>query len=208
MKIILLSLLENIGIGDKTKNNGILFLVSTGDREVRIEVGMGLEGKITDGKAGRILDDYVIPYFSDDDWNNGIRNGFNAILKEVCDEYDIKIDSAESAKQVEEDKQGFTVPIVAFITIFFGIFVNSKLNKILFGTVISLLAGIAEAYVAGDISFLLVYFIYNWIIMLIILAFSSGKGGGGGYYHGGGSYHSSSSGGSHGGGGHFSGGRS
>lgn len=87
-------LFRNYGIGNKEKNNGILFLVSIEDRKTRIEVGYGLEGRITDGKAGRILDNYVIPYFKEDNWNDGIINGFNAILNEVTEEYGINIENA------------------------------------------------------------------------------------------------------------------
>lgn len=87
-------LFRNYGIGNKEKNNGILFLISIEDRKTRIEVGYGLEGKITDGKAGRILDNYVISYFKENNWNDGIINGFNAILKEVLEEYGINIENA------------------------------------------------------------------------------------------------------------------
>ena len=51
------------GIGKKDRDNGLLFLWSTGDRKVRVEVGYGLEGVLPDGKAGAILDTYVIPRF-------------------------------------------------------------------------------------------------------------------------------------------------
>ena len=56
------NLFRTWGIGDKEKNNGILLLVSTGDRKIRIEVGYGLEGALNDGKTGAILDNYVVPY--------------------------------------------------------------------------------------------------------------------------------------------------
>ena len=87
-------LFRNYGIGNKEKNNGVLLLVAIDERKVKIEVGYGLEGKITDGKAGRILDDYVVPYFKENNWNDGIINGFNAILKEVTEEYQINIENA------------------------------------------------------------------------------------------------------------------
>ena len=94
-------LFRDYGIGNKEKNNGVLLIVSVEDRRMRIEVGYGLEGKLNDAKTGRIQDNYIVPYLSDDKWDEGIRNGFNAILAEVCDEYDITIDGAEVAEDIE-----------------------------------------------------------------------------------------------------------
>lgn len=94
-------LFRSYGIGDKDKNNGVLLIVSVEDRRMRIEVGYGLEGKLNDAKTGRIQDNYIVPYLSDDKWDEGIRNGFNAILAEVCDEYGITIDGAEVAEDRE-----------------------------------------------------------------------------------------------------------
>lgn len=102
-----LEVFRSYGIGDKVKNNGVLFLVSVEDRETRIEVGSGLEGRITDGKAGRILDNYVIPYFKDNNWNSGIENGFNAILEEVTSEYDISLDGTTSAVDLNYESEHY-----------------------------------------------------------------------------------------------------
>ena len=96
-------LFRNYGIGDKEKNNGVLFIVSVEDRKTRIEVGYGLEGRLTDGKTGRILDNYVVPYFSEDKFDEGIRNGYNAILAEVCEEYNITLDDAETPIESEQE---------------------------------------------------------------------------------------------------------
>ena len=49
-------LFRDFGIGDKTKNNGILLLLALEERQFRIEVGYGLEGVLPDGKTGRIQD--------------------------------------------------------------------------------------------------------------------------------------------------------
>jgi uncharacterized protein len=72
-------LFEKWGIGQKDKNNGVLFLVALDDRKMRIEVGYGLEPVITDGRAGRIRDNDVLPSFKKGDYEGGIVAGVNSI---------------------------------------------------------------------------------------------------------------------------------
>lgn len=67
--------------GYKDKDNGILFIVATTDRKMRIEVGRGLEEKLNDSEAGIILRDTVTPYFKSGDWNGGVNAGVDAIIK-------------------------------------------------------------------------------------------------------------------------------
>lgn len=78
------------GIGDKDNNSGVLLLLSTSDREIRIEVGKGLEGKLTDGKTGRILDNYAIPYLKDNDFSQGLYESYNVLIQEVYSEYGVE----------------------------------------------------------------------------------------------------------------------
>jgi len=91
-------LFNSWGIGDKELNNGVLILVNkenllSGKRgRIRIEVGYGLEGAITDGKAGRILDEYAIPAFENKEYSKGIRDTFFAVASEVVKEYGLKIE--------------------------------------------------------------------------------------------------------------------
>jgi uncharacterized protein len=66
-------------VGSATEDDGIILIVSTGDRKVRIEVGYGSESKINDAKAGRILDESVLPQFKNGDWEGGILGGVSAI---------------------------------------------------------------------------------------------------------------------------------
>ena len=68
------------GIGKKSKDNGLLFLWSTGDRRIRVEVGYGLEGVLPDGKTGAILDTYVIPKFKSGEFDEGVLAGVDALL--------------------------------------------------------------------------------------------------------------------------------
>ena len=111
------TLFRNFGIGDAQKNNGVLLLCSTGDRKFRIEVGYGLEGTLTDGKTGRIQDTYIIPYLKNNNYNDGIKNGFNAILNEITNEYQITISSKENAVKEDSLNINGSIPQVIIYTI-------------------------------------------------------------------------------------------
>lgn len=80
-------LFRSYGIGDAGEDNGVLLLLVKEDRDIRIEVGYGLEGAINDAKAGRILDTYAIPYLKYDKWDEGVLNTFKAIEEQVKTEY-------------------------------------------------------------------------------------------------------------------------
>jgi len=84
-----LNILRSWGIGDKKLNNGVLILLSVNDKKSRIEVGYGLEGCLPDGKTGRIQDEYMLPYFKVSKYDEGIKNGYLAVLKEVAAEYSL-----------------------------------------------------------------------------------------------------------------------
>ena len=73
-------LFKEWGIGKKDVDNGILFLVAPNDREVRIEVGYGLEGALVDSEANTIIQDYVLPEFKADNYAGGIVAGVDGII--------------------------------------------------------------------------------------------------------------------------------
>jgi uncharacterized protein len=91
-------LFEKWGIGQKDKNNGVLFLVALKERKVRIEVGYGLEPVITDGRSGSILDKYVVPALRSNDWDTGISAGVTAL--------ETLIRSGATASSLEEETEG------------------------------------------------------------------------------------------------------
>lgn len=102
-------LFNDWGIGDSLLNNGILILLSVGDRSSRIEVGRGLEGALPDGKTGRIQDDYMIPYFVRHDYSKGIKNGYSAILNEVLIEYGIDSSSFETILELPPEEHSSSI---------------------------------------------------------------------------------------------------
>lgn len=77
------------GIGQEDQDNGVLLLVALEDREVRIEVGYGLEGALPDGKCGRILDAYFVPSMQDGDPDAAVLHTYNALLLEIAAEYNL-----------------------------------------------------------------------------------------------------------------------
>lgn len=77
-------------IGSSDKDNGVLLLVSSGDRKVRIEVGYGLEGAINDAKAGRILDDTAVPALKENDYNQAIKDTVVQLEGIIYKEYNVE----------------------------------------------------------------------------------------------------------------------
>ncbi|MDR6874756.1 uncharacterized protein J2Y55_005794 [Bosea sp. BE125] len=67
-------------LGEKPRNNGVLFIVAPNERKVRIEVGYGLEGALTDALSKVIITTAVAPKFKTGDFAGGIEGGVDAIL--------------------------------------------------------------------------------------------------------------------------------
>ncbi|HLD66409.1 MAG TPA: TPM domain-containing protein [Pseudomonas sp.] len=69
------------GIGQKDKNNGALLLVARDERKLRIEVGYGLEERLTDAQSWAIIQQVITPAFKRGDYTRGIEDGVGAILQ-------------------------------------------------------------------------------------------------------------------------------
>lgn len=93
------------GIGSKNDNNGVLLLLAVDDRQIDIEVGYGLEGALPDGKTGRILDNYAIPYLKSDDFSTGLCEAFSALIGETATEYGVEINGSSLAPDEDEDEE-------------------------------------------------------------------------------------------------------
>lgn len=108
-------------IGQKDLNNGVILLVSQEDKKIRIEVGYGLEGVLTDKISYEIINYSIRPKFRQEQYDAGITNAVNEIIEAIKGEYKSK------DKVLQEDMQGNE--IIAFI--FFGIiFLSIFLNGI------------------------------------------------------------------------------
>ncbi|WP_025806784.1 TPM domain-containing protein [Pseudomonas chlororaphis] len=68
------------GIGQKDKNNGALLIVARDDRKLRIEVGYGLEDRLTDAQSSVIIHQVITPAFKTGNFSKGISDGVSAML--------------------------------------------------------------------------------------------------------------------------------
>lgn len=101
-------------LGENSTDMGLLFLISIDDRKMRIEVGQGLEGVITDILAGRLID-RAKPYFKQGDYEGGSRFVMTNIMKLINGEIDPKQIPKKSKKQ------GLPIlPIAILLLIIFG----------------------------------------------------------------------------------------
>jgi uncharacterized protein len=78
---------ERWKIGRKGFDNGAILVIARDDRKVRIEVGYGLEGRLTDLTAGRIIRDRIVPEFRAGRFDRGVLNGVVALTEVVRGEY-------------------------------------------------------------------------------------------------------------------------
>lgn len=108
-------------IGQAKKNNGVLLLIAPAERKVRIEVGYGLEGILTDAVASTIIRNAIVPAFKSGDMAAGIVKGTDAILEILNldpDEAKARAKKLESSDWTEEEVDNLI--FLAVMVIFWG----------------------------------------------------------------------------------------
>lgn len=83
-------LAEEWGVGGE-EDTGALFVVAIEEREVRLEIGYGLEGPIPDGRAGEILDSAVVPALRQDEYGRGLLAGMQEVAGIIAEEYEVDL---------------------------------------------------------------------------------------------------------------------
>jgi len=118
-----LSIARSWGIGDKEKDNGLLLLFSKDEPRVRIEVGNGLEGALPDSKAGRILDNDMLPHYPD--YAAAITATQSTLVNEVYIEYGLSPEEnyipVEERYDYEENEGGGLISTLFKIAVAIGV---------------------------------------------------------------------------------------
>jgi uncharacterized protein len=115
------------GIGQKNSNNGVLFIIVPSERQVRIEVGYGLEPILTDALSSVILNEAVLPRFRAGDVQGGIVDGTNAIIQQLTlDEPTAKARAQQASQQTQSVHIN---PILVILIVFFVISILSRVFR-------------------------------------------------------------------------------
>lgn len=201
---------ESWRIGQKGLDNGAILIIAKQERKIRIEVGRGLEGKLTDLQSGRIIRDEIAPRLRQGDLDGGVIAGIAAISATVKGEYQAKTRPREGVRHTSKQfHPSFTLLIFLFVAIVFLGSIARFLGGLTGAVGLPLLGflgfpGLGLAFLAG--------LAVAGFLLGLFITFLFGSGGGmgwggpfgGGY--GGGSWGGGSDGGFSGGGGDFGGG--
>ncbi len=203
-----LSLARHWGIGQKDKDNGVVLLIVPSEKKVRIEVGYGLEGVLTDAISHEIITDIIAPNFKNKDYDKGVLEAVQSIIKVI---------NNKEVEEKTEEKSGITSDDVAvaliiwyFISLIGGVFAldvkNERVREVgasfgYTGLVMIILSLFLNAWVS-----IVVYIVIFSIFLSVLRKSGAGQGSIGGSSGGGGG--SSGGGGYSGGGGSFGGGGS
>jgi uncharacterized protein len=104
------------GIGQKGKNNGAILLVAPNERKVRIEVGYGLEDRLTDARSRVIIEQVILPAFRGGDISAGVQAGVAAMLRVLGGE-----DPVAGAAESDLSPLFLAIFIPSWCIVFFGI---------------------------------------------------------------------------------------
>ncbi len=150
-------LFEDWKIGKQDKDNGILILIAEQDRKMRIEVGYGLEGSLTDAQSYWIIKNLMTPAFKNGDYSGGISSAVDKIILAVRGESDIPSQSTGDEQDTKLDLESlfeFAIYIVFFVFVWLAsILARSK--SFWLGGVIGAVIGIV------------LIFVFSWIVGLI-----------------------------------------
>jgi uncharacterized protein len=201
-------------IGRKKVDDGAILLVAKDDRKLRIEVGYGLEGALTDVTTKRIIDEIITPKFRSGDFAGGISAGVDAIINVVNGEpLPAPTPRAQQRGGTGDFGELFN-PFIIVAAFVGGAFLRSLLGRLVGSVVTGGLIGVLAWFIVGSLALAVIAGVIALVFTMVSDGLGSpgvgrtggwsGGGYGGGFSGGGGS--SSDGGGFSGGGGNFGGG--
>ena len=161
-------------LGQKGTDNGVLLLVAIQERKIRIEVGYGLEGALTDARSAQIIRQEIIPRFRAGDVSGGVDAAVDAILKTIEGTYQA---SDKTAPGLNSDVMGqVVVAVIVGLVVGLGLMRVHRLLGPVAGTGLSVLLGpwLVPALITGGVT----------LLLLTLIGAASAGGGGRGRHRG------------------------
>ena len=172
-------LFEKWGIGKKEKDNGLLILFVKNQKRIEVEVGYGLEGMITDGFAGEVLDKYAIPAFKDKNYGRGLYLASLAFYDRITKEY-----TSHPQSKLEQVNMNIYSVLMA-VSVIIIVFILALMGRTLMGAMFSGLIGAVVGYFVAGIAGVFLGFIIGMLISTCGYYGGFGGWGGGGFGGGG-----------------------
>jgi uncharacterized protein len=117
------------GIGQKSKNNGLLILLAIKERRVRVEVGYDLEQWITDGFAGETSREVMSPEFRSGRYGAGLLAGTERIIGRIAQGRNITLEGVRAPRETARQRGGTPLPVSIPFLIFIAILIISRLGS-------------------------------------------------------------------------------
>ena len=195
-------------VGRKGQDNGVLFLIAKDDRKLRLEVGYGLEGVLTDATSRRIIAETVAPYFRQNQFAAGINAGVERVISVVGKGEPLPAAKAQPAPQRGLggfDFGTFFILVLIVVPVIGGVLAR-VFGKVLGSTVGGGIVGAVAWLIGGSLLIGIIAAIIGFVVMLMLGAGGGIGRRGGGWIPIGGGWGGGAWGGGGGGGGGFSGG--
>lgn len=110
---------EKWKLGQKEKDNGVLLLIAVDDRKMRIEVGKGLEGVLTDARCNLIIRNEIAPPFRRNDFESGVGMGINAIIRMIGGEYAAEVRPSRDDEKNSSNRPPILLRVIGFVIMSF-----------------------------------------------------------------------------------------
>jgi len=197
-------------IGRKGQDNGVLLVVAKDDRKLRIEVGYGFEGVLTDATSRRIIADTISPLFRQGQFAAGLNAGVDQIVAVIAKGEPLAAPATKGGSLRRHDFSLEMLLVIAFVVVpALGGILRRMFGKVGGATVGAGLVGAGAWFIAGSILLGVVAALVAWFVLLMIgVGGALARGGRGGGSWGGGGWTGGSGGGWSGGGGYSGGGGS
>jgi uncharacterized protein len=171
-------------VGRKKVDDGAILVVAKNDHKLRIEVGYGLEGALTDVTARRIIDEIITPKFKAGDFAGGISAGVDRILG-VIDGEPLPAPAPQQSFGDDEDRLGVLFPFIFFVILAAGAVLRRALGRLLGSAATGGVVGVLVWLAIGSLVFSTVSAVIAFVFAMLAEGIASSNGRSGGWSGGG-----------------------